>query len=254
MSRTASALLSTENLLNNLRVVKSKAPNSKIIAMVKANAYGHGIRSTSLRLDGHVDMLGVASIDEAMALRNAGVKAEILLAQGLFEHAELEIASSEGFNVVFHNEEQTKWLVEANSLPKPVKCWIKVNTGMGRLGMGVEVAKSCYNKLLGHKNVDGTIRIMSHFACADEKDNPMNQRQIDCFNSLVKDTNSEYSFCNSAAIFNFPQCHYDYVRPGIALYGVSPIDGVSAVELGLKPVMTLQTSLMSVQNLKKGSS
>ncbi|MBP7190205.1 MAG: alanine racemase, partial [Rickettsiaceae bacterium] len=79
-------------------------------------------------------------------------------------------------------------------------------------------------------------------------------RQIDCFNSLVKDTNSEYSFCNSAAIFNFPQCHYDYVRPGIALYGVSPIDGVSAVELGLKPVMTLQTSLMSVQNLKKGSS
>lgn len=252
MSRSAIAILSTENLLHNLKVIKKEAPKSKIIAMVKANAYGHGIRSVGMRLDSLVDMLGVASIDEALVLRQVGVKAPIILAQGIFESSELITAAAERFHVVFHNEAQLSWLEKAN-LPSPLSCWLKINTGMGRLGLGLEQAKIYYDRLANHASVQNPIRIMSHFACSDEKDHPLNHSQISAFKQFIQDIKTEYSFCNSAAIFNFPAMHYDYVRPGIALYGVSPIFGKTAAELGLKPVMTLQTSLMSVQKMKKGS-
>ncbi len=252
MSRTAIAILSTENLLHNLQVIKSAAPKAKIIAMVKANAYGHGIRSVGMRLDAHTDMLGVASIDEALALRNVGVKTQIMLAQGIFEPNELITAAAEKFHVVFHNQAQLEWLEKTN-LPSPLNCWLKINTGMGRLGLPLAKAKKYYDKLQNHHSVEKPIRIMSHFACSDEIDHPLNQEQISNFENFIKGTETEYSFCNSAAIFNFPEQHYDYVRTGIALYGISPIASKSASELGLKPVMTLQTSLMSVQNMSKGS-
>lgn len=262
MSRTAVAILSTENLLHNLRVLKQHVHPAKMIAMVKANAYGHGIRSVSQRLDGHVDMLGVASIDEALALRKAGVKAAILLVEGVFEANELLIASTENFQVVFHNEKQMEWLSKC-TLPRPLHAWLKINTGMGRLGFSVDAAVAAYTALLNHKYIAKPVRVMSHFGCADEKDHVFNQKQKDAFNHFLDITshetaclnaNQERSFCNSAALFNFPECHYDFVRPGIALYGVSPIQGVSAAELGLKPVMTLQTSIIAIQHMQKGDS
>lgn len=254
MSRTAIAVLSTENLLHNLQVVKSRlAPGVKVIAMVKANAYGHGLRSVSAKLDGHADMLGVASIDEAQALRKAGVNAPIMLAEGVFEPSELLIAATEKFHVVFHNEHQVAWL-EKSSLPLPLQAWIKVDTGMGRLGFSLEVAKHFYDRICACAQVAKPVRVMSHFACSDEIDHPLNKQQIKAFKELIKDISGELSLCNSAAIFNFPDHHYDYVRPGIALYGISPMAGISAEKLGLKPVMTLQTSLISVQMMKKGAS
>lgn len=252
MSRTAIAILSTENLLHNLSVIKSRAKNSKIIAMVKANAYGHGIRSVGIRLDSHVDMLGVASIDEAIALRNVGVKADILLAQGIFEQDELKTASEYGFQVVLHNEHHIEWFLSAD-LSEPLSIWIKVNTGMGRLGFLPSKARIYYDELTSSP-LAKSVNIMSHFACADEKDHPLNAKQIAVFEELICDTNTEYSFCNSAGILNFPEYHYDYVRPGLALYGISPIDGMTASDFGLKPVMTVKTNIMSVQNYKKGDS
>lgn len=252
MSRTAVAILSRENLLHNISVIKSRAKNSKIIAMVKANAYGHGIRSVGIRLDCHADMLGVASIDEAIALRNAGVKADILLAQGIFEQEELNIASEYGFHVVFHNHHHIDWFLSSD-ISNPIHIWIKVNTGMGRLGFRPEEAKIYYDKF-NASTLAKSIKIMSHFACADEKDHPLNAQQIAVFEELVRYTNTEYSFCNSAGILNFPEYHYDYVRPGIAIYGISPIDGISASDIGLKPVMTVKSNIMSVQNYNKGDS
>lgn len=252
MSRTAKAILSTENLLHNLSIIKSKAKHSKIIAMVKANAYGHGIRSVGLRLNDHVDMLGVASIDEAIALRNAGVNVDILLAQGIFERDEVALVSEYGFNLVIHNESHILWLLSSNII-KPIDIWIKVNTGMGRLGFDKEKAKEYYKTLSSNPLVK-SIKIMSHFACADEKDHPLNKKQIEAFQDLISATDAEYSFCNSAAIFNFLDHHYDYVRPGLALYGISPIDGLSSKEIGLKPVMTVKSNIVSVQNYNKGDS
>lgn len=252
MSRTAVAVLSTENLLHNISVIKERVKPAKIIAMVKANAYGHGIRSVSMRIGKHVDMLGVASIDEAVALRKVGVNTPIMLAQSVFEPNELLLASVENFHVVFHHGMQIEWL-EKNSMPSPLNSWLKINTGMGRLGFNFAEAKSYYQKLMAHKNVAKPVRIMSHFACADQIEHPLNKEQINLFHDFISDITSEYSMSNSAGIFNFPNCNYNYVRPGIALYGVSPLENVTAQDLNLRPVMTLQTSLMSVQKLKKGS-
>ena len=252
MSRTAIAILSTENLLHNLTVIRKAAPTSKIIAMVKANAYGHGLRSVSSRLSAHVDLLGVASIDEALALRKAGIKTGILLAEGVFEASELVIAATQKFSVVFHHPHQLEWL-KKSACPLPIQAWLKINTGMGRLGFDLEDAKKAYIQLTANPQIAKPLRIMSHFACSDDLSHPLNQQQIIAFKNFIKDTTAEYSFCNSGAIFNFPDCHYDYVRPGLALYGGAAIKGLTSQSLNLKPVMTLQSSLIAIQQMQKGA-
>lgn len=251
MARAALAVLSTENLLHNLKTIKLLAPSSKIIAMVKANAYGHGLRSVSMRLDGHADMLGVASIDEAMELRKIGIKTPIMLSEGAFESSELLLASIHGFHVVFCHDLQIEWL-EKQDIPVPINAWIKINTGMGRIGFPVDGADTAYQLLHNSLKTKKPVRIMSHFACADDKNHSLNQLQISRFKDFIKDKNSEYSIANSAAIINFKDSLYDYVRPGIALYGVSPIREISAEKIGLRPVMTLQSKIISIQNMKKG--
>ena len=252
MSRTAIAILSTENLLHNLAIFKRLAHPAKVIAMVKANAYGHGIRSVSLRLDKHVDMLGVASIDEALALRKVGVSAPILLAEGVFEPNELLIANTEGFDVVFHTPEQLDWIEKA-SLPLPLRAWIKINTGMGRLGFSLNEARAAYERLMTSPKVAKPVRIMSHFACSDTKDHPLNSQQITEFQNFCQGLMTERSLCNTAGILNFPEHHYEWVRPGLGLYGIHPVTGKMAAELDLRPVMTLQSSLISVQTYAQGA-
>lgn len=253
MGRTAVAILSTENLRHNVQILKDKAPTAKVIAMVKANAYGHGIRSVSSRLDGYVDILGVASIDEALALRKIGVKTPIMLAEGVFEASELIVAATEKFHVVFHTQEQLDWLAKS-SCPLPLQVWIKVNTGMGRLGFPLDQARDPYRQLCESSQVAKPVRIMSHFACADDSAHSLNQQQIQHFEAFIEGTDSEYSLCNSGGIFHFPEHHYDFVRPGIALYGIAPMAERTGADLGLKPVMTVQSSLISVQRVAKGAS
>ena len=253
MSRAAIAILSTENLFHNLEVIKKASPRSKVMAMIKANAYGHGLRSVALRIGKNVDSLGVASIDEALALRKIGVKTQMTLVEGIFEPDELLIASSQQFHVVFHHESQLEWL-EKTALPLPLKAWLKIDTGMGRLGFSLDDAKSAYQRLSKSSQVIHPIGIMSHLACADQQDHPLNQSQIREFSEFIKNLPGPKSLCNSPALFQFESHQHDVVRPGLAMYGVSPIQGKSAQDLGLKPVMTLQTRLIAVHTLKKGSS
>ncbi len=253
MGRAAVATLSTENLLHNLSVIKRHAPCTKIIAMVKANAYGHGLRSVSRRLAPHVDSLGVASIDEALALRRVGVTIPITLMQGVFQADELPIASAEGFHVVFHDIPQLRWL-RAAALPSPLRAWLKIDTGMGRLGFSIEAAEAAYQTLSQHSQIVQPIGITSHFACADDAQHPLNTQQIATFQRFVAGLPGPKSLCNSAGIFSFTHHHYDVVRPGIALYGISPIPGISAEALDLKPVMTLHTRLIAVRMARKGTS
>ncbi len=259
--RSAIAHLSTANLLHNLKTIKDIAPNSKIIAMVKANAYGHGLRSTALRLQNHVDFLGVAAIDEAIHLRKAGVATPIVLMEGVFEPEEIVLAAVDNFSIVFHNEQQLAWLKDYDSkslISKPIAAWIKIDTGMSRLGFNLIEAPKAYQYLLENTNNINLIGVMSHFACADQHSHPLNIQQINNFNCFFENTkrinhNILKSFCNSAAIFNFINQHYDIIRPGLALYGVSPILNTSAAELQLKPVMTLQTKIIAIKNLVKNS-
>jgi len=252
MSRAAIAVLSTENLLHNLSIIRQKAPNSQVIAMIKANAYGHGLRSVALRLEKYVYSLGVSSIDEALALRKVGVKAPITLVEGIFEPDELLAASCQNFEVVFHEKRQLEWLLQS-VLPLPLKAWLKIDTGMGRLGFYPDDAKEAYQLLLNSQNVIKPINLFSHLACADNPEDPLNQQQLKLFKEFVNGMSGLKSLANSAGLFGCPETQYDIVRPGIALYGVSPFGHISGNNLGLKPVMTLQTGLIAVRNLKKGS-
>lgn len=257
MGRTAVAILSTQNLKHNVSVLRERAPSSKIIAMLKANGYGHGLRSVSSRLGDSVDLLGVASIDEAIALRGVGIKTPIMLAGGVFHPDEFPLVVENQFDVVFHNAQQIDWLFESQPSHK-IRAWFKLNSGMGRLGFSPDQAQQHYYRLQSSPYVYSDVPILSHFACADDKENPLNQYQIDVFRNFAKSvktsTKQSLSLCNSAAIYNFPDSHHDFVRPGLSIYGASPIGGVSASELGLKPVMTVKSSLVSVQKLSKGSS
>lgn len=263
VSRAATAVLSTENLLHNLSVIKSYVPGKQIIAMIKANAYGHGLRSTAMRLCQHVDMLGVASIDEALILRKIGIKTRIFLAEGVFKKIDLAIAAAEGFDVVFHDHLQVDWLL-ASALKNKIRAWVKVDSGMGRLGFVPDEVQMIIERLVLSGNIYNKLGIMSHFACADDPSNAKNVQQEAVFNKTLtntcrtlQDLNKDFelivSFCNSPALMTMPDCQYDVIRPGLAIYGASPIKGMSAGNLNLKPVMTLRTQLISIKQHKAGS-
>ncbi|MEI6627862.1 MAG: alanine racemase [Alphaproteobacteria bacterium] len=252
MSRGAIAVLSSENLVHNIAQIKAAAPSKSIIAMVKANAYGHGIRSTAIRLDKHVDSLGVASIEEGLALRKAGVKSPIVLAEGVFEPDELLIAACQNFHVVFHDPTQLDWL-KGLSLPLPLVSWLKVDSGLGRLGFSIIDAPHALNILKNCLYIKQPIGLMSHISCADSPDHSLNETQLKAFNKLANNWEGPISLANSATIFAFPQGHYDVIRPGLFMYGVSPFKGKKARDYGLKPVMTLQTRLISVRRRESGS-
>ncbi len=265
--RSTVAYLSSNHLLHNLQIIKQTTNNAKIIAMVKANAYGHGLRSVALKLEKHINFLGVASIDEALQLRKVGISIPIILMEGIFEAQELPIALENNFPIILHIKHQINWLMDAINnklLAKPINIWIKIDTGMGRLGFNLEEGREIYNLLAENSYVVKPVGIMTHFASADDVDHPLNLKQINNFKNFIKSLNlnnhKNYnnkiisSICNSAAIFNFPEQHYEVVRPGIALYGGSPIKDKSAKDLNLKPVMTLKTKIIAIKNLPQGSS
>jgi alanine racemase len=257
--RPTIAILSTKNLIHNVLELKNHSRNSKFIAMVKANAYGHGIRSVASRIQNYVDIFGVASIDEALILRKIGIKNEIMLAEGVFSEEEFLIASAENFQIVIHNEEQIQWLKNIHYLPNKITLWFKIDTGMGRLGFNIDngekilQVKKIFDHLSQNSFLKEKIRLISHFACADEKNHPLNQTQIlrfEKFFSLIEKDHGEIykSFCNSAGIINFPDQQYDFVRSGIAMYGIDPSEKIK----NLKSVMHLQAKIIAIKNISKG--
>lgn len=253
MGRAACATLVTEHLIHNWHTLKRRAPHSRMWAMVKANAYGHGIRSVSLRLAPHLspqDALGVASVDEGLALREAGVSSSIVLIEGVFEPDELDLAAKHNFTIIFHSKRQVNWLLQ-RQLTSRIQAWVKVNTGMGRLGFSTSEAIDAWKQVSSSPFVDGPVGVMSHLACADEKDNPLNETQFkefETFHSL----GAPLGLCNSAGLLHWPDRHYDVVRPGLALYGISPTESTESDDWGLKPVLSLHTNIIARHFLNKG--
>lgn len=250
MPRPTYAEINLKSLLHNLHVLQQQSNICSILAMVKANAYGHGITKIASALAPHVKGLGVASINEALKLREHGIQTPITLIEGIFEENELDIVSANNFTVIFHSEYQVEWLL-GQKLTQPIDAWIKINTGMCRLGFSPEKYQEQYHKLTASANIK-SLGVMSHFACADEKQHPLNPQQIQKFIDSTHSINSPRSLCNSAAIFNFPEQHYDMIRPGLALYGASPFAKISAESLKLKPVMTLKSAIIAIHQLNEG--
>lgn len=250
MSRPARALLDAGALKHNLQQVRLHAKHSRVMAIVKADGYGHGLAWVAHTLGKSTDAFGVSSIEEGLQLREAGVTQPICLLEGFFTTDELPLLSKQRLEPVLHHETQLKALTQASPLLR-LTVWIKVDTGMHRLGFPPTVVPDILKQLRNSRAVTG-VRIMSHFARAEYANDDVTQSQINDFASLIRNLGLETSLANSAGILAWPSSHLDWVRPGIMLYGASPLMDKDAATLDLKPVMTLESALIAVQPRKQG--
>ncbi|CDZ78792.1 Alanine racemase, biosynthetic [Legionella massiliensis] len=247
MARPTRVQIDETALLHNLNTIKRCAPESKVIAMVKANAYGCGIPAVVPVLEGQVYAFGVACLEEAMAIRTLGIRSDCVLFQGIFTPDELHLVAAHHFQLVIHQPHQLNWLL-ATPLANKIKVWVKINTGMHRLGFAPEACYEVINALTNCPWVDEEIGLMTHLASADEPDNPSNQSQLRLFKDLEFPGQYLRSIANSAAILALPETHTDVVRPGIMLYGVSPFSNQTGQELGLLPVMRFVSAISAIHH------
>lgn len=251
MARPTRIEVDTDALRHNVMRVKAEAPEKQIIAMVKANAYGCGVSAVVPALDAHVDAFGVACLEEARLLRKFTKRTCILL-QGVFQKKELISLAASNFELVVHQAEQLAWILET-PLPKPIRVWVKVDTGMHRLGFDIKAAEGVIAALKACPWVDNNLGVMTHLASADERDNPQNKIQIDAFNQLKLPQEITRSISNSAAILSRPEALADVVRPGIMLYGVSPFSEQKGADLDLKPVMQFVSEITAIHTYAPGA-
>jgi alanine racemase len=245
MTRPARVIINPRAARHNLEWVRRHAPGARVMAVIKADGYGHGIARMARIFDG-ADAFAVAAIEEAVTIREAGIGKPIVLLEGPFEAAELELVSALGLEVVVHNHEQLDMLVGA---PKPRTLWLKFDTGMHRLGFSPEHAADAIARA---RALDVPLRFMTHFANTHHRGDASVHAQIDRFEALLAEQAGERSLANSGAVLGYTRAHGDWVRPGLMLYGVSPFDHEVGSDLGLQPVMTLRSRLISVRQVRAG--
>ncbi|WP_292994850.1 alanine racemase [Nitrosomonas sp.] len=249
MPRPTQAFIDLSALAHNLTIVRQHAPYARIMAVLKANAYGHGLLHTASALK-DVDGFALLELDAAICLRDAGYRQPILLLEGFFSTEELALFEQYQLSAVIHHTEQIAML--SDSKHHKLDLFIKINTGMNRLGLALEQFPQTIKKLTGNQHAN-RITLMTHFACADdpaEEENVM--QQLECFETVTKGCSYPRSLANSAAIIRYPEIHSDWVRPGIMLYGASPFPDKTALELNLQPAMTLSSRIIAVHELKTG--
>lgn len=244
------ALISTDALRHNLSVVRKLAPRSRVLAIIKANAYGHGIVPTAQALR-EADAFGVARIEEGTALRQAGIGNPILLLEGVFTPEDLALAASAHLDLVVHSFGQLQLLEEFAGTHR-FGVWVKIDTGMHRLGFSPEDFPLAWERIKRCPTAAAGARVMTHLAIAEEPTHPLTLRQLQCFEQAVRGIDAQRSVANSAAVIGLPHTHLDWVRPGIMLYGISPLPGTYAAQLGLQPAMILESSLLAVHQLNPG--
>jgi alanine racemase len=247
MPRPIRAVFDLGALRDNLAAVRACAPRARVWAVVKANAYGHGL-ARAVRAFEAADGFALLDIDEAIRLREWGITQPILLLEGVFAAEDLNIVAEHGLTVVVHREEQIE-LLERYRLPVRVPVLLKMNTGMNRLGIDPDRIRGAFERLARSSAV-AAITLMTHFADADGAGGVAEQMQR--FELAVAGIEAPRSLANSAAILRFPKTHADWVRPGIMLYGCSPFADTPASALGLRPVMTLASELIAVRRLTPG--
>jgi alanine racemase len=248
MPRPIRATISASALAHNLGVARAHAGEARIWAVLKANAYGHGLRRTAAAL---ADADGFAILDmvEALALRAAGVAKPLLMLEGFFKAEDVALFARHRLTPVIHNMEQVE-LLEKAGIEGKLDVYLKVNSGMNRLGFTVDNVRLAWNALKANPAVE-SVTLMTHFADADGDTGVA--AQLQWFNEMTQPFEAPRSLANSAALLRFPEeTRADWVRPGIMLYGCSPFAFKSAEEIGLKPAMTLGSELIGVQNLQPG--
>ncbi len=250
MINRAEATIDLAALRHNWQQVKTLAPKSAILAMIKANAYGHGAVLVAKSLD-KTEGFGVASSEEALQLREAGIKQRIVLMAGVGNVEELKLAERWQLDIVVHHISQLE-LLQKVALAHPVTVWLKIDTGMHRLGLPLSQAESAYKTLSQLTSVAKPIHLMTHLADADDIQKTTTQLQVANFQKIIASFTGPKSIANSAGILAWPETHKDFVRPGIMLYGVSPLLGQTGNAHQLQPVMTFTSRLIAINQLRRG--
>ena len=247
-SRPIRVRISPEAIAANYDLAKQLAPKSKAWAVIKANAYGHGQWRALEALRSSADGFALLECENAVALREAGVMQPILLLEGIFSQRDVRAVVEYRLSTVIHCLEQLELLLKTAPVDAPIQIYLKLNTGMNRLGFDFISLSRAKSLLAAFPRI--SLTMMTHFAEADGERGIV--WQLERYKAMVGDWSGPVSMANSAAIFRHPDVHADWVRPGIMLYGASPFAEQSAVDLGLKTTMTLESQLIGVQELAAG--
>jgi alanine racemase len=250
MTPATYAVVDFDAVRHNLERVRHYAPNARIMAVIKANGYGHGLERIAQALD-NVDAFAVARVDEGIRLRKAGFKNRIAVLEGFTFHEELDEFLNYDLEAVVHSFVQLE-LFESRSELEKISVWLKLDTGMNRLGFKTKDFSTAYQRLSLCRMIKQPINLMTHLANADDKEDGKTSMQIALFNESVASYRGERSVANSAGILAWPKAISDWVRPGVMLYGISPFPESTGHELGLKPVMALYSRLISVKPIEEG--
>jgi alanine racemase len=245
-----SATVDTGALRHNLQVVRQWAPRSRVMAVIKANAYGHGLVAVARAL-ASADAFAVARVDEGMTLRQAGILTRTVLLEGVFDKVQLDAAAAAHFELVVHTAEQIE-LLRAAPAGATFKIWLKLDTGMNRLGFKGAAFEAALSALNGLPAVRSPVNLFTHLASADAPEYPTTADQLARFNGATGSLPGERSIANSAAMMSFADAQADWVRPGLLLYGASPFAGSVGADFGLQPAMTLHSHLIAVKELEVG--
>ena len=250
MSRPAELQINLSAIQSNIRLVKSLANKSKVVACIKADAYGHGAAEVAKAIDSEADLFGLACLEEVHAIQNSNLNTPSLLLEGCFEKGEWQEAHQLGCSVVIHQEEQLQQFLSLQ-LSSPMNVWLKLDSGMHRLGFNTEDYIKAHQKLSA-STMCNSITLMSHLACSEELDNPFNDQQINTFANTTAKLSGKRSIANSAAILTRSDTHFDWVRPGYMLYGNSPMINESPQDRSLQHTMTFKSKVIAIRQIQAG--
>jgi alanine racemase len=250
MTPMVSASIDTGALRHNLGVIRQWAPASRVMAVIKANAYGHGLVAVARALES-ADAFAVARVDEGLTLRQAGVLTRTVLLEGVFDHAQLAAAAVAGFELVVHTAEQIE-LLRAAPPGVTFTVWLKLDTGMNRLGFKGPAFDAAHAALRELPAVRAPLNLFTHLSSADTPDSTTTAEQLAQFSTVTALLEGERSIANSAGMLGFADAQADWVRPGLLLYGASPFPGTIGPDYGLRPVMTLHSHVIAVKELAPG--
>ena len=253
MAHKCEAVIDLNSIKDNYKIACGLAPDSKSIAVIKADAYGHGAVQVTKALEGIAPAFAVAIIEEAIELRNAGIKEMILVMEGVDGAEDLKYAAKNDLSVVVHNESQLLNL-ENVTLSNPVNVWLKVDTGMHRLGIDPGKVDDAVTRLRASKNCQSSLVVCTHLASSENTNSNMTSKQINLFDLSVNDLNVTESIANSGAILASPNSHRDWNRPGYLIYGYTPFEDDREKNYGLKPSMTLQSEIIALRQILAGES
>jgi len=252
MSRTTVATIHLGALRHNLARLKTLAAPAKVMAVVKADAYGHGLERVARALNGEAEAFAVAALGDGLRLRAAGHRQRIVVLSGPDNASDIAEMQRLQLDAAIHHEAQLQWLAQASSTRGRLRVWLKVDSGMHRLGFAPERVATVHAQLAAIPGIDAEIGLLTHFSDSEVFDGTQTPLQIARFSEATRDLHGPRSLSNSAAVLGWPDARADWVRTGGLLYGLSVVDGKTGADFGFRPAMTLSTRLIAINPVKRG--